>query len=204
MTEDDARYLASGAGETPPDSDRLDLIRAVLADDAVWAEPPPGGADRLVSAISGDSETTAVRKPVRWAPWAAAFAAVALVVAVLGSLGAFDTPGQVVTMKGTDLQPTASGEATIHQTGAGWSIRLEVNGLPPADEGEYYEGWLWNEDGDGISVGTFHLGGGDSVVTLWSGVDPDEYPSLWVTLETEDGDPSASDQIVMRGGLATP
>jgi hypothetical protein len=30
-------------------------------------------------------------------------------------------------------------------------------------------------------------------------VDPAAYPSLWVTLETEDGDPAASERVVMRG-----
>lgn len=204
MSEEDTRYLASGIGDTSPDRDRLDLIRGILEDDAVWAQPPPGGADRLLSAITRERQEPAAKRPVHWRTWAAAFAAAAMVIVVMGSLGVFDTPEQVVTMQGTDLQPTASGEATIHDTGAGWSIRLELIGLPPAAEGQYYEGWLWSEDGDGISVGTFHLGGGDSTVTLWSGVDPDEYPSLWVTLEKEDGDPSASDQIVMRGGLTTP
>jgi hypothetical protein len=30
-------------------------------------------------------------------------------------------------------------------------------------------------------------------------VDPADYPAIWVTLETEDGDPAASDRIVMWG-----
>jgi hypothetical protein len=36
-------------------------------------------------------------------------------------------------------------------------------------------------------------------VVLWSGVDPEDYPAIWVTLEDEDGDPTASDRVVMKG-----
>ena len=30
-------------------------------------------------------------------------------------------------------------------------------------------------------------------------LDPADYPAIWVTLEEEDGDPAASEQVVMRG-----
>jgi hypothetical protein len=102
-------------------------------------------------------------------------------------------------MAGTQLQPDAAGEAEIEATDAGWFIKLDLENLPAADEGTYYEGWVWSDDGDGVSIGTFHLRGGDHSVTLWSGVDPADYPAIWVTLEDEDGDPSASDRVVLRG-----
>jgi len=40
MTEDHSEYLASGSGEKPADHERLDMIRAILADEATWSEPP--------------------------------------------------------------------------------------------------------------------------------------------------------------------
>lgn len=200
MTDQRAHYLASGTGNEPPGKERLDLTRQVLGDEATWSQPPPEVADRVLATISEERDRVPISQTrLRWRPWAAAFAAVALLALLMGSLGVFDTPMQVIEMQGTDLEPAATGQAAIHETGAGWSIRLEVSGLPPADEGQYYEGWLWSEDGDGISVGTFNLTESDHSVVLWSGVDPEAYPSLWVTLETEDGDPSASDQVVMRG-----
>lgn len=205
MTDERAHYLASGDENGLAEKEHLDVIRRILEEETTWSQPPPDVTDRLLASISEEGEReSAPRARLRWWTWAAAFAGVALVVVVLGSLGVFDAPAQVITMQGTDLQPAASGEASIQVTNAGWSIRLDVNGLPPAGDGQYYEGWLWSDDGDGISVGTFHLREADSVVMLWSGVDPDEYPSLWVTLEKEDGDPGASDQIVMRGKVSTP
>jgi hypothetical protein len=60
---------------------------------------------------------------------------------------------------------------------------------------------MWNDEGEGVSIGTFHLRGGEEPVILWSGVDPADYPAIWVTREPEDGDPGASDQVVMRGRI---
>lgn len=189
----------------PPDKEGLDLVRGVLGDEAAWSQPPPEVADHLLATVAAERKPTPFsQNRLRWRPWAAAFAAAALVALVLGLFGAFDTAVQTIEMHGTDLEPTATGHAAIQETGTGWSIALEVSGLPPAGDGQYYEGWLWSEDGDGISVGTFNLSEDDRSVVLWSGVDPDAYPSLWVTLENEDGDPSASDQVVMRGSPTPP
>jgi hypothetical protein len=58
---------------------------------------------------------------------------------------------------------------------------------------------VWSDDGEGVSIGTFHLRGGDESVMLWSGVDPTDYPSIWVTLEDEDGDATASGVVLLRG-----
>ena len=77
--------------------------------------------------------------------------------------------------------------------------QVSPSNLPAADRGTYYEGWVWNDDGQGVSIGTFHLRGGNESVVLWSGVDPEDYPSIWVTLEDEDGDPAASERVVLRG-----
>lgn len=189
----------------PPDKEGLDLVRGVLGDEAAWSQPPPEVADHLLATVAAERKPTPFsQNRLSWRPWAAAFAAAALVALVLGLFGAFDTAVQTIEMHGTDLEPTATGHAAIQETGTGWSIALEVSGLPPAGDGQYYEGWLWSEDGDGISVGTFNLSEDDRSVVLWSGVDPDAYPSLWVTLENEDGDPSASDQVVMRGSPTPP
>lgn len=199
MTDERAEYLASGAGSEPSDRERLDLIRQVLGQDAMWSEPPPEVADRLLATIAEHGEPIPTPEPGsrRW-PWVAAFAA-ALVIVILGLVGVFTPRERVIALQGTDLEPAATGEASINESGAGWWIRLDVNGLPAAEDGTYYEGWLWNEDGEGISIGTFHLRENDEAIALWSGVDPDEYPSVWITLEVEDGDPSASEQVVMRG-----
>ena len=73
--------------------------------------------------------------------------------------------------------------ATCVDRGAGYAIRLDMAGLPPAAEGEFYEGWLRADDGEMVSVGTFHMRSGDSDVVLWSGVRIAEYHTLIVTEE---------------------
>jgi hypothetical protein len=206
MTDERAEYLASASGPQPADRDRLDLIRGILADDETWSEPPPDVADRLLAAIVSERArfTEAIPTHPRRRAWlaAAVLGLVALTVVVSGFLGVFSPPEQqVIAMQGTELEPTATGQAAIRESGGGWWIGLEVD-LPAASSGTYYEGWMWNDSGDGVSIGTFHLRGDKERVVLWSGVSPASYPSIWVTLEDEDGDPTASDRVVMRGSAA--
>lgn len=204
MSEDRADYLVSASGPKPVDAERLDLLRDVLSREATWAEAPPDVADRLFASIRSGNPTatpTPTREPSRrLAPVAALVGVAAIVLLVFGMTDVFSSAdSQVVEVEGTDLHPEASGHAAIRETESGWWIQLDISNLPPAAEGTYYEGWVWNDAGDGVSIGTFHLRGGDESVALWSGVDPTSYPAIWVTLEDEDGDPSASDRIVMRG-----
>lgn len=198
MSEERINYLESGSGE-PPDRERLDAIRARLGEEAIWAEPPTRVGDELMDEVAAAAQPPAMRRRSPWLAVAVILGAlvVALAAAAAGLLG--EPAETVIAMTGTDLEPTAIGEVAIRSTGSGWWIRLEVDGLPPADEGTYYEGWVWNDEGEGVSIGTFHLRSDDEPVILWSGVDPDDYPSVGVTLEDEDGDPSASDRVVMRG-----
>jgi hypothetical protein len=198
MTEDRADYLESGSGD-PPDRAHLDALRALFRHEAMWAEPPARVGDELLREVAASSEPRVIATR---SPWLAVAVIVgALFVAVAAAAGGlFDEPSEIViAMTGTDLEPSARGEVEIRSTGAGWWISLETDGLSAADEGTYYEGWMWSDQGAGVSIGTFHLRSDDEPVILWSGVDPDAYPSVWVTLEEEDGDPSASDRVVMRG-----
>lgn len=206
MGSDDIRadYLATGTGESPADRERLDLIRGVLAQSAAWEEPPEGVVDGLLATIAREGHALPVEltAPPRRRPWLLAGVAVAAVaVLVVGISSMFDEPidETVVAMSGTDLAPIAAGTASLRPTPSGWYIRLDVSGLPPAPEGSYYEGWVWNEEEGGVSIGTFHYRSGADSVVLWSGVDVAEYPGISVTLEAEGEGPEASDQIVMNG-----
>jgi hypothetical protein len=208
MSDERAEYLASASGPAPTDGERLDLIREILSRDTTWEEPPPEVADLLLADISARNVTIGTPKVThmrRWV-WAAAVAgAAALALVLAGVLGLFTSPEeQIVAIAGTELQPAATGQAAIRETDAGWWIRLDINDLPAAADGTYYEGWVWDDDGHGVSIGTFHMRGGEPSVVLWSGVDPQDYPAIWVTLEDEDGDASASDQVVMRGRPENP
>ncbi|HSO49087.1 MAG TPA: anti-sigma factor [Acidimicrobiia bacterium] len=209
MASDETRAqdLASGSGDAPRDYERLDLIRGVLAGEATWVEPPPAVVDALLAAVAheapGSADGAVGAAPARWPLVVAAVGTVAAAVAlVLSTISVIDAQQEtVVAMEGTELEVGAWGQAAVRPTESGWWILLDLKGLPPAPEGSFYEGWVWSDDGDGVSIGTFHLRGGDAPVVLWSGVEMADYPSIWVTLEHEDEGAEASDLVIMTGRM---
>lgn len=197
-----ADYLATGAGEAPESGETLDATRQVLTGAAVWAVPPDSVAEEVLGEIRARTnpfrESRRRISPLRVLAAVVTLGAILLVTALgLGSL----RDGTRVDLAGTELLPTASGTAWLESTDAGWSIWIDLDGLPPADDGYYYEGWVWSDDGDGVSIGTFHLRNGHERLSLWSGVDVADYPSIWISLQAEGGGPAVSDEIVMRGRL---
>ena len=88
-------------------------------------------------------------------------------------------------MAGTDLASSASATGTVDDTDSGLEIELDIRGLPPAPDGFFYEAWMRTANDDApdlTAIGTFHMRGGDSTVTLWSAVDVDTHPIITVTL----------------------
>lgn len=198
----EAEYLATGTGDRPVNSESLDAARRVLSSSAAWGVPPDSVAVEVLSEIRAQTnpfrEPRRRMSPVRLLAAAMTLGAILLVTVLgLGSL----RDGTRVDLAGTELLPTASGTAWLEPTDAGWSIWIDLDGLPPADNGYYYEGWVWSDDGDGVSIGTFHLRNGLERLSLWSGVDVADYPSIWISLQAEGGGPAVSDEIVMRGRL---
>jgi hypothetical protein len=200
-----ARYLAMGPDDPADRNDRLDLIRDVLGGAATWAEPPPAVLDGALSALAAHETASEPETSPRWPLVAAligsAAAVAALVFASIAVIDANPVGDTILAMTGTGLGTGAGGTAAVRPTESGWWIRLDLQGLPPAPTGSYYEGWVWSDDGEGISIGSFHNRGGDDPVILWSGVELAEYPSIWVTLEPEDGVAAASGEVVMKGRM---
>jgi hypothetical protein len=219
VNEDDfAEFLDSGrrppgpgAGEASP-SDTSVRFRDLLADDAVWAEPSPRGAGDLLAAIQAESPDTALRAARPSPPRAGLGAhrrlilsAAAGLVILTGALGILlrvgeDGDGRSVEVAGTELAPDASAVARVDETGSGVAIELDVRGLPPAEPGTYYQAWMKGPDGL-VTVGTFHLRGGDDSIELWSGVPPDRYPTLTVTLQQEGAGQESSGRVVLSGDI---
>ena len=216
MNEDEfADFLDDGsraAGQRDQSTrDSAGRFRDLLADDAVWAEPSPTGVDDLLAAIEAESGGRVPAAPVA-GPRAPSrgrsrrlmlVAAAAGVVAVAGLVGilvrtADDDAGQDFDVAGTELAPEASGVATVEETGSGVAIELDVSGLPPAEPGTYYQAWVKGPGGL-VTVGTFHMRGGDDRVELWSGVPLDRYPTLTVTLQEEGAGQESSGQVVLSG-----
>jgi Anti-sigma-K factor rskA, C-terminal len=188
-------------------------FRDLLADDAVWAEPSPTGVDDLLAAIEAESGDRVPDAPVarprvpsrgrsRRLMLVAAAAGIVAVAGLVGILvrSADDGAGQDFDVAGTELAPGASGVATVEETGSGIAIELDVRGLPPAEPGTYYQAWVKGPGGL-VTVGTFHMRGGDDHVDLWSGVPLDRYPTLTVTLQQEGAGQESSGRVVLSGDV---
>jgi hypothetical protein len=158
----------------------------------VWVEAPDG-LDEILDQVSDH------RRRLRpWGMVAVAAVVTALVAVGVSQLTSEEDPVDFI-LAGTEMAPQAQAEVRIVDTPAGVVLRLEVSGLEPAPPGTYYQGWVAAAD-DLVSVGTFHMRGGDGRVSLWSGVDVDTYRLLLVTLQPEGAGPQPSAEIVLRGG----
>jgi Anti-sigma-K factor rskA len=209
-----------------PDEDRavaafLEAVAPTLRDEAVWVEPPADLADSIVAAIaaerasperSGVTRPTAVptappvaatrrrSRAIWWVGAAAAAAVGALAVGIVVTRGDGESEEQFA-IEGTELDADATATAEVAELPNGAAIQLDVVNLDPAPEGYYYQGWVRSEAGETVTIGTFHMRGGDGTVTLWSGVDIAAYPTLTVTLQQEGGGPESSGQVVLRGSI---
>jgi anti-sigma-K factor RskA len=191
-----------------------DRILASLRQEELWVDPPVDLEDRTLAAIRAELDTrpaptvdelaVARERRSRRKRWAAVLvagvAAVALgAVATVAVTGHNKPESTVVTLAGTELEPGATGRANIAPKDSGFEIKLDISGLPPAPTGSYYQGWLRNEDGDAVTIGTFHGREGTSDIILWSGVDIADYPRLTVTIQQEGAGAESSGRVVLRG-----
>ncbi|MDZ7674745.1 MAG: anti-sigma factor [Acidimicrobiales bacterium] len=193
--------------DEPPVGD--DALAPLLGNGAVWTDPDPDLEDDIVAAVGSEIRSGEMPRPDRHTGdlrrWLAPVA-VGVVAAILVLVGASvldggaeqGTTGVAVALAGTEAAPDASAVATVTDTPLGTRIDLDVSGLAPAGRDQYYEGWLWNDDGDAVSAGSFHLRGGVGTIELWAGVGLDEYPRMTVTRETEGEGAAPSGEVVLR------
>lgn len=193
--------------------ERAEALDALLGAPRVWADTPPGLVEGICAAIGAKAESVPVDHGVeaddrrfRHRVVLIGAAVVIALAAVVGSLlgtrdgGQGDPDAVELALSGTDLAPDATAVAELSDRPSGLRIRLDVEGLPPAPAGSFYEAWVRNDDG-GISAGTFHLRGGDGSIELWAGVSADDFPTMTVTLEDVAGGPESSGQVVLVGSL---
>ena len=190
-------------GVTGTERARLDAIRTVLADPAVWERPDPQLEDHIVAAIAAEHgsglppETRSRRRFGRVIFGVAA----ALIIAAGVAVGLTRHPDDTALtysaqLAGTPLAADASGQATLTRTTSGWRIELHGSGLPRRDGGDFYEAWLKNAAGVLVPIGTFNE---PAEVTLWAGVSPADFPTLTVTQQQGNGNPASSGRVVLRG-----
>ena len=192
-------YLAGddNARVSPAERAEIDKLRDVLADPAVWVEPRADLQERIVATIA-DSGTRRRSRAIRYAILGSAAAVVLAVGLAIGlNTGNESKPLEYsASLRGTELAPKASGEVTLTKTASGWKIQLHALGLPRRDNGEFYEGWLKNDQGVLVPVGTFNQ---PDEVILWAGVPPTSHPTFTVTLQLANGDPASTGQVVLIG-----
>lgn len=181
----------------------LDDIRALLADESTWVEPPAGLEARIVAATAGDelSRQRVRRRGISRPVWIAVAACLIGGVIGGGTVKALQTSpsfGRQTALSATALAPNVTADAQVRTTSNGLEIHLNISGLPTAPSGSYYEAWLKGANGL-VPVGTFHTGNGQ--ITLWSGVALDTHPLFTVTIQSANGDPASSGRQVLTGTL---
>jgi hypothetical protein len=218
MSDDDRIAYLSGdfdASVDPAEREELDDVRRLLADPALWVEPPPELQERIVGAIAGSGAADESRRQPSAPPgtdelarrraarirYTVAGLAAAIVLAVgIGVVVTNSHGGRPVqfaaALRGTGLAPSASGAVTLTRTTSGWRIHLNASGLPRRENGEYYEAWLKSSTGVLVPVGTFNE---SADVTLWAGVPPASFPTFTITRQQADSGPASSKQVVLTG-----
>jgi hypothetical protein len=198
-----ALIVGDRVGRLEPDETAdLALLTDLLVQESTWSEPDPTLEDRIVRTVAsaGRPDARRPRRRRRVALTAAAAAAsVAVVVATLLGLQDASGPDYAARLHATGLAPGARATAELVRSDAGFRVRLDARGLPPLPDDEFYEAWLKNASGTLVPIGTFSSS--DEQVTLWSGVSPDEFTSITVTIERADNDQASSGRRVLLGTL---
>jgi hypothetical protein len=185
---------------TPAERAEIERIHHVLADEAVWMEPPARLQEAVVAAVAAESGAGIRRRRLRLVLVGVAAAVLLAVGVTVGVQVSRDDPVQfAASLAGTELAPDATGDVTMTKTPSGWDIRLRATGLPRREDGEFYEAWLKDESGLLVPIGTFNDG---REVTLWAGVPPSTFSTLTVTQEVADGDQASSGRVVLIGEAA--
>ena len=140
------------------------------------------------------------RRRGRWLLGAAAVL-VALLLGVGGYTAGRDRDagrGPAVALAATGGSATA--EARMRGAGDDQIMTMTARGLPRPPAGAYYEVWLVDDAGKEFPVGVL-AANGEGIWSLPAEVAA-RYRVIDVTLEPADGDPSRSDESVLRGTYA--
>jgi hypothetical protein len=223
LDRDAARDRGTAPDEAAPVPADLLAFTEELRADATWSGPPADLRDSILAAVrarpgapAAAPAATPAARPRPFAGWRARFGrltwavpAVALaaavftagVVAVDRALVPGPPRGTTYAVAGTQVAPRVTGRVSVASTRSGFSVIISFTGLPPATPGTYYAAWLRGPRGD-VPLGSFHWRRGGQDVTLWSGVDPADYPMFVVTVQHEGAPPLPSTVVVVSGSLA--
>lgn len=176
----------SGCSDCRTERLALQRIRDTLREASLWEEPAPELGERIASlgrvATSQPRSLSRVRFIV---PLTAAFATILLA----GILLITDQSDWKIGLMGVGDGTNASAVVAGWNEEEGTRLRIEVEGIEPSPPGHYYEIWLTSPDGLHVSAGTFR---GEGVINASVGVRRADFPRMWITLESVDGDSGPS------------
>src|SRR6476620_6771516 len=116
---------------TPAERAEIERVHGVLADPAVWAEPPLDLQEHVVAAIAEEVGARRRLRRIRYSLTAVAAAAVLAAGVSVGVQATRDEPAQfAASLTGTRLAPDAAANVTLTKTRSGWKIELHATGLP--------------------------------------------------------------------------
>lgn len=194
----------------------VDVGRAVRADDRDLVAPPPDLWSGITAEALGPDVRTApggvvadldAHRRNRRGGWLAAAAAVVL---LLGAVGVWmaGTAGQdrdelVASADLSLLAGGGSGTAELRERDDGLHLVVDVAGLSPAQQADFYELWLLTpEGGDPHSMLKFDERDGLLDAPIPEGMDPAEFPVVDISEEIDDGDESHSGLSILRGSFS--
>ncbi len=129
-----------------------------------------------------------------------AVAAVVLAVVGVGWVVTRDEPTPPVAsfrMEALDDRAGAPVAGTIVDTDTGPRVEVDLDTLPPPPDGTFYELWLLDLDaGRLVSLGPVEQ---QDSFAVPAAVDVGDYPTIDVSVEPADGDPTHSSDSVLRG-----
>jgi hypothetical protein len=133
-----------------------------------------------------------------------AMAAVLCVLAVLGTIFFPDLSGgralASATLTPTNLAPDAGGQVSMEEANGNIEVNLKAWGLPPCEDGRYYELWLV-EGEERVSAGSFTVGpSGKFDANMNAPGFARSYPAVGITYEY-DRDPRAGNAKILSGEL---
>lgn len=191
-------------GWDPPEPPPLDFARATAPTD----EPLEEREAQLDTELAERGSRRA-GSPfwLRLAGFLATGAALLLIGFIIGSgTGGDDEvtspaePGPALALDRFGEAPeSAAGEVRMVSS-EGDQMRLDVAGLKPNPDGEFYELWLLGKEGNMIALGSFRVGeAGKRTVELPLPVDPASFQYFDVSIESDREGPEHSGRSVLRG-----
>ena len=201
--------LARSAPDEVASDEQIDHLWAGIAAEAFGPReafgPSEGAADEVrapdpAPADPGPDVAPVVSIRSRRVRWVGLAAAAAAVVVALVAVGPFGSPPPR-PLAAADLRPVGEVEvapvaAEFVAAGSHTELRVDLSALPDQQDA-FYEVWLLDlDEGRLLSLGPLRP---DGTYALPDGTEVGDFPTVDVSVEPHDGDPTHSGSSVLRG-----